>query len=758
MSDPSPHGAKPPPAEPSAAAAAPSPEAAAASAKFGAFKGVFTPSILTILGVIMYLRLGWVVGNGGLVGAIMVVLLAHVISFTTGMSISSIATNRTVKAGGDYYMISRSLGMPIGGAIGLVLVIALSLSMSLYLIGFAESALDAFGFDNTINARRIVAGAACLVLTAITFFSTSLALRIQYLVLLAIALSLASFFWGVAEQPAPEAGLPLWFADGGEDFTTLFAVFFPAVTGFTAGVAMSGDLKDPRKAIPRGTLGAILVGLLAYLAIPLAMAYRVDPAILRDAPNVWSRVAMVPQLIVVGIFAATLSSALGSVLGAPRYLQALSRDGVLPSFLGRGYGELDEPRVGTVATFVMAMGGIMIGDLDLIARVITMFFLASYGFLCLACGIQSWSGITSYRPEFKTAPWISFTGALTCVAVMFKLDAGAMAGATVVMVGLFYLLKRKEFRASPKDNWGGLWEAVAQRAVLQLHSRPQDSKNWRPHAMVYGGEPSQRLHMVHLARWLIQSRGLCTYVHLLEGDLEKDAAKAHTVEPATRAIIDKIYPEMLVRASVTPNVYQGITTVTQAYGLASVRPNTVLLGWGEQSDRPVDFTRMVRQLLALDFNLLFMKYDGARGFGERRLIDIWWGGLERNGQLMMLIGYLLTTADEWSRAQLRVNVVVDDVERVDESRRSLEAILGDARVKAEANVIVRTSATEPIPEVIRRTSERSDLVIMGLRPPGPDEDESYVQHLAAFAGAVGTLLLVRASTQFDGAAMLFDQE
>jgi hypothetical protein len=188
-----------------------------------------------------------------------------------------------------------------------------------------------------------------------------------------------------------------------------------------------------------------------------------------------------------------------------------------------------------------------------------------------------------------------------------------------------------------------------------------------------------------------------------------------------------------------------------------MRPNTVLLGWGEQTDHPGDFTRMVRNLLALDFNLLFLKHDAARGFGKCRNIDIWWGGLERNGQLMMLIGYLLTSSEQWSRAELRVNVVVDGPERVDESRRNLDTILGDARVKAKANVIIRNGA-EPIPGIIERTSGQSDLVIMGLRPPGPDEDELYVEHLATFAGAVGTLLLVRASMQFDGAAMLFDQE
>ena len=256
----------------------------------------------------MYLRFGWVVGNGGVIGAILVVLLAHVISITTGMSISSIATNRTVKTGGDYYMISRSLGLPTGGAVGIALFFAMALSMSLYLLGFAESFLDAFHIENTINARRLVGSLACLALTALTFFSTSLALRIQYVVLACILLSLVSLFLGDSPSPtAAAAPVRLWFSSDSESFQTLFAVFFPAVTGFTAGVAMSGDLKKPRFSIPFGTMSAILVGLLVYLTIPIFLALKADSSALRTDPMIWMDIAIVPELIVIGVFAATVA-------------------------------------------------------------------------------------------------------------------------------------------------------------------------------------------------------------------------------------------------------------------------------------------------------------------------------------------------------------------------------------------------------------------------------------------------------------------
>jgi len=724
-------------------------------ARFGMLKGVFTPSILTILGVIMYLRFGWVVGHAGLVGTIAIVLLAHVISFTTGLSISSIATNRTVKTGGDYYMISRSLGLPIGGALGIALFFALAFSTSLYLIGFAESFLDAFGFADTLLARRLVGSISCVVLTAITFLSTSLALRIQYVVLAAIALSLVSLFTGEPTSP-PAAGPQLWFGEGAESFETVFAVFFPAVTGFTAGVAMSGDLEDPRKAIPRGTIAAIAVGLLVYLAIPIFLALTVDQQALRTEKMVWLRVARFPQLVIAGVFAATLSSALGSVLGAPRYLQALAWDGVVPRFLGKGHGPLNEPRVGTVACFLVAEAGILVGELDLIARIVTMFFLTSYGFLCLAAGIQTWSGVSSYRPDFKTPAWVSFVGAATCLGVMFKLDMVAMVAATVVMAAIAFFVKRRQLKTSPKDTWGGFWAAVAQKAVLRLQRRAQDAQSWRPNAVVFGGDPRSRPHLIELARWLFDERGMATYFDVVEGDVRAEIGRVAEIEPEIREAVARHYPEMLTRVTVSPDAYTGIRHAAQIYGLSGMTPNTVLMGWGEESKHPERFTELVRDLLALDHNLLFLEHDDTKSFGARRTIDVWWGGLERNGPLMLLVAYLLLSTDEWARARVRVNVAVDDEAGRLEAAARLADVLRRARVRAEPNVIVRRSVEQPVTEVIAEVSARSDLVILGLAPPLDGEGAEFVGRVTTLIDGLGTVILARASSHFAGEEVLFD--
>lgn len=328
--------------------------------KFGAFAGVFTPSLLTILGVIMYMRLGWVVGQSGLIGAIGVILIAHIISVTTGFGISSIATDKKIKTGGIYYILSRSLGLPIGGSIGITLFVGTALSISLYIIGFCENFLGVesirnfLGMDTSLNDYRILGTAVVIFLIIIAFISTSVALKTQFFILAAIFLSIASIIIGFLLDTSYHPTEPIINkAQGGLPLEVIFAVFFPAVTGFTAGVAMSGDLKDPKKAIPRGTLLAIGTGLVVYLSLAVLFAFYVNRDILLNDYNFLVTVAWFSPLVLAGIWGATLSSALGGILGAPRILQAISIDRITPKIFGKGFGKNNEPRNAHLLTFVI---------------------------------------------------------------------------------------------------------------------------------------------------------------------------------------------------------------------------------------------------------------------------------------------------------------------------------------------------------------------------------------------------------------------
>ena len=450
--------------------------------KFGTFGGVFTPSILTILGVIMYLRLPRIVGEGGLTLALGIILAAHLISVTTGLSVSSIATDKRVRAGGAYYIVSRSLGLAMGGTLGLALFVGLSFSISLYIIGFSESLLDYNGWDKDLATIRLCGTITIVVLTAITFVSTSLAINAQYFILALIVASLGSIFLGSAEVVPDTPHYAPW--PTGQPATDLFGIFFPAVTGFTAGVNMSGDLRDPRRAIPLGTVAAIGVGMAVYLGLAVFMAYRIPAADLVGNTTVLVDFAWSGRAVVWGIWGATLSSALGSILGAPRILQALSLDQITPRVFGLGHGRGNEPRYALMLAFLIGEAGILIGELDAIARIVSVFFIATYGFLNLSASFEMIAS-PDFRPDFRIPVWVPILGAATCGVLLIWLDLVPMLTGRRVMSGLFFVLKRRELQLETGDTLLGVWSSVVRVGLHRLTAESLHQRNWRPNILLF---------------------------------------------------------------------------------------------------------------------------------------------------------------------------------------------------------------------------------------------------------------------------------
>ncbi|HSC26971.1 MAG TPA: hypothetical protein VLD67_06830, partial [Vicinamibacterales bacterium] len=436
---------------------------------FGTFKGVYLPSVLTILGVIMFLRLPWVLGSVGLARTLVIVTLSVAITLLTGLSIAAMATNMRVGGGGAYYMISRTLGLEVGAAVGLPLFLAQALGIAFYIAGFSETVVGYY----PMLSPTVVGVATLMILTVLAYISADLALKSQFLILTILVLSLASLFMGGPPPgDVPTVGEPLSPAA----FWVAFAVFFPAVTGIEAGLGMSGDLKDPARSLPRGTLLAVATGYAIYLAIPIFLSLVIaDPSVLLGDSLVITRVARWPELIVLGILGATLSSAMGALLGAPRTLQSLAQDAVLPRTLARGYGETNDPRLATVIAFMIALLGILLGDLNAIAPILSMFFLTSYAVLNLSAGLEALVGGPAWRPSFRVPWWVSLLGFVACVVAMLMIDAGATFVALFVAGLVYHAVQRRELRARWGDvRYGAL--VLAARIVLEALSRR------RPHA------------------------------------------------------------------------------------------------------------------------------------------------------------------------------------------------------------------------------------------------------------------------------------
>ena len=540
--------------------------------RFGTFGGVFTPNVLTILGVILFLRAGWVVGNVGLWGAVSIIIIANLISLSTGLSLSSIATSMDVGGGGNYYMISRTLGLEIGGSIGIPLYISQALSLAFYTIGFAEGLRWIFPEYDLV----LVASIACILLTAISLVGADMAIKVQYFILAVLGLSLLSFFTG--STPSQHA-ISSWGDGAGVGFWTAFAIYFPAVTGIEVGVSMSGDLKDPQHSIPRGTLWAIGITTFIYLAQAVWLAHNVSMIDLRENLMAMKSVARWPWAITAGLWAATISSALGCIIAAPRTLQALAKDNILPKFIGKGAPKTNEPRLAIIITLILAEGCILAGGLDVVAPVISMFFLNTYGVINLVAALERLIGNPSYRPKFKTHWGISLLGAIGCYITMFLINPLATAFALVITFGIFYYLSQKEYAVAWGDVRSGFWYSLARLIIFKLERYEKHPLNWRPNIMVFSGNPYTRKELIEFANWLGEGKGIITFYQLLVGLKNNAVVHRNAALESLKTFIKENNLQALGKVCLADNFREGIKDIAQAHGVGYIQSNIVLMGW-----------------------------------------------------------------------------------------------------------------------------------------------------------------------------------
>ncbi|GAB4339709.1 MAG: hypothetical protein Kow0037_24980 [Calditrichia bacterium] len=714
----------------------------ASGKKFGTFGGVFTPSILTILGVIMYLRLPWIVGQAGLWTTLGIIFVAHIISFTTGLSVSSIATDKKVQAGGNYYIISRSLGLPIGGTLGFALFIGLSASISLYIIGFNESLLPFLGIESTLNNIRIAGSITLLVITGIVFISTSLAIKTQYLILGAVGLSLVVVFLGNG-QFKPEA--PLFLpAVNGRSLMELFGIFFPAVTGFTAGVQMSGDLKDPKKSIPLGTMGAILVGFLVYTGLTVYLAFFVRRELLISNTNILTEIAMFSPLVLAGIWGATLSSAMGSILGAPRILQAMSVDGITPRIFAKGSGLTNEPRVALIVSFVLAEAGILIGELNMIARIVSIFFITSYGVLNLSFAIERFAS-SDFRPTFKVPTWIGVIGALASFWVMLELDILAFLVSTVTLAAIFLLLQRRQLTLESGDTWEGVWSLLVRTGLAKLNTGLLKERNWRPNIILFSGGTQVRPHLIELAKWLAYKRGIVSNFDLIDNPRATLLFNRTKKMPVNE---EQFFPGFFTSRLECRDVYEGMDNIVRVYGFPGIEPNLVLLGWARNTRHPQKFFDLLRQLRKQDYNILALRYQPDKGFGRKEVIDFWWRGASNNAAFALILVKFIQMAEEWQRSRFRIFIIIEETALANKVYRNMNEILQNQRIKAEVRVINNAIEKLPFPQILARESGESDLVLLGMPEITSQNPEQVIEQTNSILEPLGSVLLLSASSYF----------
>jgi len=739
--------------------------------RFGTFGGVFTPSILTILGAIMFMRAGFVTAQAGILFALVILAVAKGITFLTGLSISAISTNTRVRGGGSYFLISRTLGPEFGGAIGLAMYLAQALSVPFYVLAFVEAVTRTF--PALAPHFLLISLATVSILFVLVFVGADWTIRVQFLILAVLGLAIAAFLAGSATHFSletfranlrPTSEVPeLASFTGRYGFWVLFAIYFPAVCGIDAGLNMSGDLKDPARSLPRGTLAAIGVGLAVYAAQILLVggAHVRDADLFAEPSRAYSR--LVEQavfgagfVVVAGVFAATISSALGSFLGGPRILQALARDRIVGALrpFARGAKKGDEPRraialslVLAVVVLVWAGGGEGGAALNLIAAVVTMFFLYAYGMVNLAAFVESFGANPSFRPSFRFFHWApALAGAIGCAVVAFLISPVAAAGAVLVVAFFYWHVRRRVLTAAFGDARRGFLYARLRNHLLALAELPEHAKNWRPTVLAFSGNPDARATLVRYAVWLAAGRGIVSLAEVLVGDFEELAPRRAAEEERLRKFVRERDIPALPEVAVLPDFADSLGVFLQTHSLGPVKPNLVLFGWPGESEHADRLFAALRTARALDMSAVVLRGRELPPLGGApRRIDVWWRG-EENGSLMLVLAHLLTTNWAWARARIRVLRAVKEEAGREPAGRALRELVRAGRIEAEVEVVV---SERPFAETLAEHSSDATVTFLGFKLPEDAGAEAAHVRLASMTDPLSAVLFVSSTGEAD---------
>ncbi len=684
---------------------------------YGTFEGVFVPTVLTILGVIMYLREGWVIGNAGLLGGLLIIGIAFGISGATGLSMSSVTTNIQIGPGGAYSIISRSLGLEVGGSIGIPLYLSQALAVSLYIFGFRAGWLTIF----PDHPALVVDLGVFLVLFAIASVSASLAFRVQYVILAMIVASLVSIGWAAATGPmdqpiqlwgqfpgAPEDGFP------GTSFWVVFAVFFPAATGIMAGANLSGELEDPRRSIPLGTMAAIGVSFVIYALLAVWLARTASPDELASNYTIMVDRAAWGPAVLAGLLGATFSSALASIVGAPRILQALATHRILPggSWMARTTAE-GEPRNAMAITAGIVFAALMLRDLNAVAPLITMFFLITYTMINLVVVIEQSLGLASFRPLLRVPRIVPLLGTLGCVFAMFIVNPTFGLLAVAVVIGVYAYLVRRHLAAPYGDVRSGLFVAVAEWAAKKVTAlRGTHERAWKPNLLV----PVQDDRELQATFRLIHAIAFPKGSVRIMGVQSADDAGGQLVPVRLDRLCDAFQDEDVFASwtvAEAPSLSGGVITALGAVGGSFLRPNIVFLTLPDDPRRTAHVHEIASRARDHEVGVLLYAPHPTTGLGRQRSVNLWLRSptLEPEAEaaetdLALLTAYKLHR--NWT-GRIRLLTAIPELERKQEVRDGLERLLDSARLPdAEVYAIEGTflAAIDKAPT--------ADLDVLGL--------------------------------------------
>lgn len=734
---------------------------ASAKANFGTLP-VFLTAISTILGAVMFLRFGFAVGSVGFAGTLMIILIGHMVTIPTAMALAEIATNQKVEGGGEYFIISRSFGVTIGAAIGIALYLSQAISVAFYVIAFAEAfeaikpwVLSEFGYELYDNRLFSIPALMALIWLMVTK-GADLGMKALYVVVAILAISLILFFMGSTEySDVFDSSLLFKGVTSDKGFFYVFAIIFPAFTGMTAGVGLSGDLRDPKKSIPMGTLAATILGMVVYVFIAYKLISSASSADLINDQLVMGKIAVWGPIIPIGLAAATISSALGSFMVAPRTLQAIGGDKVFHSrfvnyWVAKGVKKNNEPRNATILTSVIALIFVLLGDVNAVAEIISMFFMVTYGSLCLISFMQHFAADPSYRPSFKSKWYLSLLGAIMCIYLMFKINTPYAIAAIFLMVLLYFYISLK---SDTEKGMASIFQGVIHQfnrtiqVFLQKSEKVKEEEDWRPAVLCLSKDSFERYSALEMMKWISHRYGFGTYIHFEKGYFSKESkllAEEKLKKLITIASNSKsnVYLETLISPSNTGAIIQAI----QQPGISG-QPNNMMLF--EYKKGEIDWLSIIVDNYSV---LKTAKYDlcilasSDKGFGYKKDIHIWIRKEDyENANLMILLSYIILGHPDWKKGQIKIFATFPK-ENIKQEEENLIQLTSSGRLPISAKNIRVIATDEGVDrkQLVNDFSMDADLTLLGFHESMVRSDKG----IEMFEGYddVGNILFVNTLT------------
>ncbi|NMB50819.1 MAG: amino acid permease [Bacteroidales bacterium] len=703
----------------------------ATNKRFGT-TAVFFTAISTILGAILFLRFGFAVGTLGFWGALLLIILGHSLTIPTALALSELATNKRVEGGGEYFIISRSFGLNIGATIGIALYLSQAISVAFYMIAFTEAFEFVFNFfSNSLNfelPRQVISIPSMLILG---FFilkkGANAGLKLLYIVSVILFLSLLLFFLGSTEYSEINGSkIPGGDIRNMNDFFKVFAIVFPAFTGLTAGVGLSGDLKNPARSIPRGTITATITGMLVYIAVIYKLTISASPEDMLANQLIMSDIAIFGTFIIpIGLAACTFTAAIGAAMVAPRTLQALAHDSSFPSkklnrWLSRERKSDNEPINASLVTVIIALVFVSLGNVNAVAEIISMFFLVTYGSLCLISFLNHFGSSPSYRPSFRSKWYFSLLGFLVAIWAMFKINTPYAIVSLIIMTLIYSYIN-----AYHKDREG--LESIFANALFQMNRNIQvylqrsaskkKATDWRPSAICISKHSFTRTRAFQLLNWISYRYGFGTYLHRIDGYYSR-ATCLQATEELSRLIeiYDTTDNHVYVDTLISPSYTSALAQAIQIPGISGMENNMVILEYDKEN--PENLPEIIENtglIKAGDFDICLLA-SSRKDINFRNEIHLWIDTrYPENSSLLILLSFIISGHPDWKKSNIKIFQTCKP-DNYEETRTHLTELVKTGRLPiTEKNIeIIIEEGGMTLKNLINEKSSTAALTLIGV--------------------------------------------